>query len=143
MDRNLVIVCAGDQSQHQRFADSRNFDLWVIYYGQSDAVFEDYQRTADRIFRLRGLKWALLRSLIDLHLAGKNSPFGAYRYIFLPDDAFSRLLYRADADPEALWTEAKPLVHRGGRGGAPGRLRSHQGVRDRCQRRRHRVLGDR
>lgn len=86
MDRNLVIVCAGDQSLHQRYADSRNFDLWVIYYGQSDAVFEDYQRTADRIFRLRGLKWALLRSLIDLHLAGKNSPFDAYRYIFLPDD---------------------------------------------------------
>lgn len=29
-------------------------------------------------------------------------------------DAFSRLLYRADSDPEALWTEAKPLVHRKG-----------------------------
>jgi putative transposase len=27
-------------------------------------------------------------------------------------DAFSRLLYRADSDPEALWTEAKPLVRR-------------------------------
>src|SRR3954452_4700465 len=27
-------------------------------------------------------------------------------------DAFSRLLYRADSDPEALWAEAKPLVHR-------------------------------
>jgi hypothetical protein len=86
MGRNLVIVCAGDQSLHQRFADSRNFDIWVIYYGQSDAVFEDYRRTADRSFRLRGLKWALLRSLIDLHLAGEKSPFDAYRYIFLPDD---------------------------------------------------------
>jgi putative transposase len=29
-------------------------------------------------------------------------------------DAFSRLLYRADSDPEALWKEAKPLVHRKG-----------------------------
>jgi len=86
MVRNLVIVCAGDKSLHQGFADGRNFDLWVVYYGQSDAVFEDYRRTADRIFRLRGLKWALLRSLIDLHLAGEKSVFEAYRYIFLPDD---------------------------------------------------------
>jgi hypothetical protein len=29
-------------------------------------------------------------------------------------DSFSRLLYRLEPDPEALWQEAKPLVHRGG-----------------------------
>jgi putative transposase len=29
-------------------------------------------------------------------------------------DAFSRLLYRLEPDPEALWAEAGPLVHRGG-----------------------------
>jgi putative transposase len=29
-------------------------------------------------------------------------------------DAFSRLLYRLEPDPAALWAEAKPLVHRGG-----------------------------
>ena len=29
-------------------------------------------------------------------------------------DAFSRLLYRADSDPEALWKEASPLVRRKG-----------------------------
>ena len=27
-------------------------------------------------------------------------------------DAFSRLLYRAESDPEALWQEARPLVRR-------------------------------
>jgi putative transposase len=29
-------------------------------------------------------------------------------------DAFNRLLYRAESDPETLWNEAQPLVHRGG-----------------------------
>jgi hypothetical protein len=29
-------------------------------------------------------------------------------------DSFSRLLYRLEPDPETLWHEARPLVHRGG-----------------------------
>src|SRR5438309_3347439 len=29
-------------------------------------------------------------------------------------DSFTRLLYRLEPDPETLWREARPLVHRGG-----------------------------
>ena len=29
-------------------------------------------------------------------------------------DAFTRLLHRMEPDPETLWTEARPLVHRDG-----------------------------
>jgi hypothetical protein len=86
MQRDLVVVCAGDQSLHPGFADRRNFDLWVIYFGDSDAVFDRYQRGADRVFRRRGLKWELIRGLSDLHLAGERSLFDAYSYVFLPDD---------------------------------------------------------
>ena len=36
MNRDLVIVCAGNQSLHPRFADGGNFDLWIIYCGGLD-----------------------------------------------------------------------------------------------------------
>jgi hypothetical protein len=86
VDRDLVIVCAGDQSLHPHYCEDRRFDLWVLYYGDSDVRFDDYRRDADRAFRRKGLKVELLRTLIDLHLDSGGSAFDGYRYIVVPDD---------------------------------------------------------
>jgi hypothetical protein len=86
VDRDLVIVCAGDKSLHPHYAAGRRFDLWILYYGDSDARFEEYGRNADRAFKRKGLKVELLRSLIDLHLDSGGSAFDGYRYIVVPDD---------------------------------------------------------
>jgi hypothetical protein len=87
--RDLVIVTAGDDSHHVEFENDRKFDLWVVYWGSNVARAKIYLQNSDRLIRSRGLKWELVRSLIDCHLSQSRSPFADYRYIFLPDDDLS------------------------------------------------------
>ena len=49
--RDLVIVMAGNGSLHVEYAENRNFDLWVIYYGDDDEVAARYAASADRLWR--------------------------------------------------------------------------------------------
>lgn len=84
--RDLVIVPAGDNSLHTRFHDQRNYDLWIVYYGQDEAKAAEYAKHCDRFFCRRGLKWELIRTFTDEHLSGDESIFEKYRYVFIPDD---------------------------------------------------------
>jgi hypothetical protein len=83
--RNLVVVPAGDRSLHESYAEGRDFDLWVYYYGDSDAIARRYAAGCDRLFRGKGEKFALIRALAALDQEAA-SPFSAYAFVLLPDD---------------------------------------------------------
>lgn len=85
--RDLVIVMAGDRSLHEEYAKDRSFDLWVIYYGDDDAVAARYAASADRLWRRKGMKIHLARTVLLEELwFGERFDFGQYRRVFLPDD---------------------------------------------------------
>jgi hypothetical protein len=83
---DLVVVPAGDRSLHIEFQDERQYDLWVVYYGDDEAVADGYARGCDRLIRRRGLKWEIVRAFGREHLTGEASPFEKYRYVLIPDD---------------------------------------------------------
>lgn len=82
----LVIVMAGDGSLHERYASNREFELWICYWGESDSVAERYAQSCDRLFRLKGQKWALVRSVGEAANKERPGAFSSYDYVFLPDD---------------------------------------------------------
>lgn len=85
--RDLVIVMAGDSSLHVEYAENRSFDLWVIYYGDDDEVAARYAATADRLWRRKGMKVHLARTVLVEELwFGERFDFRQYRRILLPDD---------------------------------------------------------
>lgn len=85
--RDLVVVMAGDRSLHERIAGDRQFDLWVIYYGESDEVAQRYSGACDRFWRRKGLKIDLARQvLLEEVCLGEGCDYSQYRYVFLPDD---------------------------------------------------------
>jgi len=85
--RDLIVVMAGDKSLHPNWASARSFDLWVIYYGDSDEIAGRYEADCDRFWREKGLKIELIRKvLLEKVYFGERFDFGQYRYVFLPDD---------------------------------------------------------
>jgi len=85
--KNLVVVMAGDNSFHGEYSINRNFEMWTIYYGNSDEVFERYRSFSDRIWRKNGLKIELVRRiLLEKLYFEKTFNFENYDFIFLPDD---------------------------------------------------------
>jgi hypothetical protein len=85
--KNLVIVMAGNNSLHEEYSVDRDFDLWTIYYGNSDELFKCYRSFSDRIWRKNGLKIELTRRILleELHFE-QNFDFCDYDFLFLPDD---------------------------------------------------------
>jgi hypothetical protein len=86
---DLVIVAAGDASLHTALETGREYDLWVVYYGDDDSKAEQFPRNCDQLLRRRGLKWEIVRSFSERHLAGDASLFEQYRYVLIPDDDLS------------------------------------------------------
>ncbi len=85
--RDLVVVMAGDGSLHPSWSKGREFDLWVIYYGDSIEVGEAYKANCERFWHAKGLKVELIRSvLIEYVYFQERFDFRQYRYVFIPDD---------------------------------------------------------
>ena len=84
--KDLVIVAAGDASLHTALRTGREYDLWVVYYGDDDDKAQQYSCDCDLLLRRQGLKWEIVRSFIERHITGNGSPFEQYRYILIPDD---------------------------------------------------------
>lgn len=62
---NLVIVAAGDDSLHlEWFFEERSFDLWVIYFGDDSDTRAKFERSCDRFFEEKGLKYEILRRVL-------------------------------------------------------------------------------
>lgn len=80
--RNLVVVRAGDESLHPKWlnqAESRNFDIFVSYFGKTPGRFEE---EAEYYESVQGLKWPVLETL----LLQKSDLFSTYDAYWFPDD---------------------------------------------------------
>jgi hypothetical protein len=78
---NLVIVPTGDNSLHDKYSEDRDFELWAIYWGDNQERAEKIRESLDRLYIIKGLKWELLRSLMNIKVE-----FDRYDFIFCPDD---------------------------------------------------------
>ena len=84
--RNLVIVCAGDNSLHQEgnwYCDHRSFDLCIVYFGSDEGVAARFEKDSDYFIRREGPKWQLIRHTLT------QTFWQRYEYIWLPDDDLS------------------------------------------------------
>lgn len=78
--RNLVFTSAGDHSNlHHWLKGHRDFDLWIVYYGDQPGKF---QRQADIYLRAKGAKFQ------NLHYAYQRWPelFAQYDAVMVMDD---------------------------------------------------------
>jgi hypothetical protein len=81
--KNLVIASVGDGSLHKNWLDEKqNFDLILIYFGDSDEMFENYKKDSIFTFRGKGEKGRLYYQTISNNLELINK----YDFIWLPDD---------------------------------------------------------
>ena len=77
MNKNLVITISGDSSTHSQFLTTdRNFDLFVVYYGDKNNAYES---DGDYYERLKGTKFNIV-SKLDKDIIRR------YEYVFVPDD---------------------------------------------------------
>jgi len=106
-NRDLVIVAAGDASLHTALQTGREYDLWVVYYGDDDTKAKEFSCNCDLLFRRQGLKWELVRSFTKHHLNGSGSLFEEYRYVFVPDDDL--LFPHGSLDIERLFESAEAV----------------------------------
>jgi hypothetical protein len=83
MKKYLVISCVGDNSLHESWLgkDSK-FDIFLIYYGDNDLIFNKYSKQISNIHREKGQKYYLLKSFINKNI----NLISNYKYIWLPDD---------------------------------------------------------
>jgi hypothetical protein len=83
MRKNLVIVPCGDNSLHSNWLnENQDFDLALIYYGDSDEMFQKYQENAKFSIRQKGQKWHLIHFLITKY----EKELKDYEYFWFPDD---------------------------------------------------------
>lgn len=82
MNKNLVILRAGDKSLHPQWLDHkipRNWDLAVSYYGNKD---NPYAGEYDFLHRFKGSKWEGISDFCQ----NNQELIDKYDYIWLPDD---------------------------------------------------------
>jgi len=82
----LVISSVGDESCHKEWVlGDAEFDLFLIYYGSNDFIFNSYKNDAIMVINKKGEKLDLVKNLIN---ENQDFIFG-YDYIWLPDDDIS------------------------------------------------------
>lgn len=84
--KNLIISAVGDDSLHKEWiAGQPDFDLCLLYYGTNPDIAKEYASHSAYFMQARGMKYHLVKSFIDAHLA----EIGQYNYIWLPDNDVS------------------------------------------------------
>jgi hypothetical protein len=80
---NLIISPVGDNSLHNSWiSENKNFDLVLIYYGDSKDTAQSYTTHTPHVYMAKGEKYHLLKSFIQ-----NNIEFiSKYESIWLPDD---------------------------------------------------------
>ena len=83
-DKNLVILCAGDNPAHLFFEDinERNYELLVIYYGDNEEQFKNKFKTFDHFSSIKGYKFNIIKKYYNENIKF----FKEYKNIFIPDD---------------------------------------------------------
>ncbi len=86
-NRLLAIVCAGDNSLHEKWLNNKLFDSLVIYYGKDEAIGSRYKEGATFYANRAGIKFNLIWNVINENLAGlTEEQLLSYDYIWLVDD---------------------------------------------------------
>lgn len=80
MKKFLIIVCAGDNSYHTKWFNSKKYDIYTVYFGSNNEIAEKYKNNSDFFVRRNGPKWQLIRYVL------KNFTWQEYKYIWMPDD---------------------------------------------------------
>jgi len=81
--KNLVVVCAGENSLHQQWIqEDSNFDLIVLYYGNCDIIFNKFVSTSKKCLKVQGHKYHLIYNFIKSNL----DDISQYKYVWFPDD---------------------------------------------------------
>ncbi len=83
MKNNLIIVPSGDYSLHHNWiSGNTNFDLVIIYYGDSEEKFNEYSNQSVHCVRKKGQKW----HLISEYITNNFNNISNYEYFWFPDD---------------------------------------------------------
>lgn len=83
LSQNLLISPVGDQSlYHIWLRENRQYDTYLIYYGDDDRTASQMEKKVDYFTRMRGTKFNMIKSLYE----GDTSFFDQYDYVFIPDD---------------------------------------------------------
>ena len=86
MKNYLVISTVGDESLHDEWIENNpNFDLVLLYYGDSDTVVKEYAQQTPYVYMAKGEKYHLLKSLI----LSFPEFISNYKYVWLPDNDVS------------------------------------------------------
>ncbi len=83
-NKNLVILCAGDNVAHFFFEDEneRKYELLVIYYGDNEEQFKNKFKTFDHFIRIKGYKFNIIKKYYNENIKF----FKNYKNILIPDD---------------------------------------------------------
>ena len=80
--KNLIMCCAGDDSLHlDWFSDEKNYDLYIIYYGDNTEISKKYQTNSDFFIQKKGEKLHLIHDILIENINFLES----YEYIWIPD----------------------------------------------------------
>lgn len=117
MSKNLVVGVVGDSSLHHSWlGPTRNFDLFLVYYGDEAGK---YHKDGDYYDIAKGTKFVILAQIVERH----KTIFEQYDAIFVPDDdiyftpsdcnRFLELFYAYDlhiAQPSIIGYLTLPLI---------------------------------
>lgn len=87
MTKNLVFAAVGDNSCHKKWTlENQDFDLALVYYGDSDEVANTYSKQSKYFFYEKTKsKLSFLQKLI----LERSDIFSSYDYVWAPDDDIS------------------------------------------------------
>tara|TARA_B100001758_G_scaffold247851_1_gene267757 strand:+ start:11809 stop:13272 length:1464 start_codon:yes stop_codon:yes gene_type:complete len=82
MNKNLVYTSAGDNTDFYKHwcGNSKDYDLWVTYYGDDEKKYKLYSKHSDYITKRKGFKF---QNFYDLY---NNKDLSQYERIFILDD---------------------------------------------------------
>ena len=80
--KNLVFTSAGDHTNFDKIwlDKERNYDVWVVYYGDNKAVYNNYKSKVDYIERRKGFKFQNFEHIY------KTKDLSQYERFFILDD---------------------------------------------------------
>ena len=81
--RNLIISAVGDKSLHESWlSDDRNYDIFLLYYGSDEGIFDRYKSQCEMAWRAKGEKGLLYHKFASENLEDLKK----YDRIWQPDD---------------------------------------------------------
>jgi len=80
--KTIVICCVGDDSLHTEwYSDKKNYDLFVVYYGNNSDISLEFKKKSDFFIQKKGEKFNLAYDIIS----DNKILFDNYEYVWIPD----------------------------------------------------------